>query len=409
MNIKHMICGAVATLVACILPSMPSATPQIDIIKHAVVGTAGIVSQAANPAATAIIVSQIVLAQWDSKSTNTGTTTSLALIAGGAIVMKTIKSVMDTQLSNRTAIKLIQEISINTFSMSLPLAFGALGASLIGWQNIAKVHNAIILPMVVPGITLLVGAKVLGSGKWKEGLLACGGGVLAIVASKYHPLGVGVVLGSIYGISKANSTPRTVEATTSSDVYTWHANTLEMVEVPQWIHTCIQLGSTLIGVPVSQLYSVMRHGYVDTMSDKTRTILEGVIGNVETMTSIMFYLLWGMAREGSFTDPMSKALQNTPIEWYIPSMGIVLVIGTVWYLLYYLDLSIPMYLNYKVEGVAATISSMGMLFLGAQLMVIPLWLPVIGLGLGFVSSKMQIDISLLGSVMPLIGIIGSSR
>ncbi len=380
---------------------------QVDIIKHAIVGTAGIVSQVANPAATPIIVSQIVQAQWDGKSTSTGTTTSLALIAGGAIAIKTIKSVMDTQLSNRTAIKVIQEISINTFSMSLPLAFGALGATLIGWQNMAKVHNAIILPMLIPGITLLVGAKVLGSGKWKEGLLACAGGVLTIVASKYHPLGVGVVLGSIYGISTTTTT--TSRPTPDTNAYTWHADTLEMVEVPQWIHTCIQLGSTLIGVPVSQLYSVMKHGYVSTMSDKTRTILEGVIGNIETMTSIMFYLLWGMAREGSFTDPMSKALQNTPIEWYIPSMGIVLVVGTVWYLLYYLDITIPMYLNYKVEGLAATISSIGMLFLGAQLMLIPLWIPVIGLGLGFISSKMQIDISLLGSVMPLIGIMSSGR
>lgn len=270
----------------------------------------------------------------------------------------------------------------------------------------AKVHNTIILPMVIPGITLLIGAKVLGSGKWREGLLAIMGGALAIVASKYHPLGVGVVLGSIYGISTANNTAR---ATPNTNAYTWHANTLEMVEVPQWIHTCIQLGSTLIGVPVSQLYSVMRHGYVDTMSDKARTILEGVIGNVETMTSIMFYLLWGMAREGSFTDPMSKALQGVPLEWYIPSMGIVLVVGTVWYLLYYLDMTIPMYMNYKVEGVAATISSIGMLFLGAQLMLLPLWVPVIGLGLGFISSKLEIDISLLGSTMPLIGIIGGGR
>ena len=193
----------------------------------------------------------------------------------------------------------------------------------------------------------------------------------------------------------------------NTQLYNWDISTVEMIKVPQWVYTCIQIGTTLIGVPVSQLYSIMKYGYECNMSPKSKEILEEVIGNIETMMSIVFYLLWGMAREGSFTDPMSKALQSVPIEWYIPCLGILIVIGTIWYLYYYLDITVPLYLNYKVEGIGHTVSSVGMLFLGAHLLAMPLWLPVIGLGLGLISSKMNIDISMLGSMMPLIGMAGA--
>lgn len=404
MNIKNLIWGAIATAIATLLPGVPTPNPTADVIKHSIVGVAGIVSQVSTPAATPIVISQIVQAQWDKKSTPLGTITSLSLMAGATVVLKSTKKIMDSQLSNRASIKLLQEVSINTLSMSLPLVAGGLMATTIGWQNVARMHNTIILPMVIPGITLLIASKVLGQGKWCEAVLATGGGILAIIASKYHPLGVGIVLGSVYCLQKQSTTRRAIP---TQDAYKWEADKLETLAIPQWVRTCIYIGSTLIGVPVSQLYSVMKHGYPEVAtSAKTKAILGGVIDSIETMTSIMFYLLWGMAREGSFTDPLSKALQGTPMEWYIPAVGILLVMGTVWYLYHHVDITVPLYLNYRVEGVGHTISSLGMLFLGAHLMLIPLWLPVIGLGIGLASKYLHVDVSLLGSIMPLLGIAG---
>ena len=388
---------------ACLAPNVPVTNPTLGVIHGSAIGVGGIVAYATIPAATPVIVGQIVQAQIDKKSTPLGTTISLSLIAAGVIVKKAMSKVLDSTLSNRTAIKLIQEIAINTMSMSFPLLFGGIGAIAIGWQNMARIHNAIIMPMVVPGITLLLISKVLGHGEWRECLLAIAGGILAIVASQYHQLAVGVVLGSIYAIGTQTRYRRPAP---DPNLYKWdNGDELEMVEIPMWVQQCIWLGTLLIGVPVSQLYSIMKHGYQTHLSDKTRLILETVIDNVETMTSIVFYLLWGMAREGSFTDPMSKALKGVPMEWYIPLVGIILVIGTVLYLLYYLDISVPLYLDYRLDGVSSHIASLGMLLLGTYLMALPIWVPAIGLLLGYVSRKCNIQISLLGSTMPAIGII----
>jgi len=409
-----MLIGAVATVVAAILPSMPISNPALGSIRGTVVGVSAVISHATTPAATPIVVTQIVQAAQTGNATQLDTVISLALLAGASVVLKSVKKVCDTTLSDKATVDLLQCVALNTISMSLPLAFGAVGCTLIGWQNVSRIHNAIIIPMVVPGISLLLIAKVLGHGKWKEALLATAGGVLAIVAASYHPLAIGVVLSSIYGITAhtarnrpllCNSSHATLPST--NKLYNWEISTVEMIKIPQWVYTCIQIGTTLIGVPVSQLYSIMKYGYECNMSPKSKEILEEVIGNIETMMSIVFYLLWGMAREGSFTDPMSKALQGVAIEWYIPCLGILIVIGTIWYLYYYLDITIPLYLNYKVEGIGMVISSVGMLFLGAHLLTMPLWLPVIGLGLGLISSKMKIDISMLGSMMPLIGMAGA--
>lgn len=398
MNLKHLLVGAIATLVGAILPTIPTPNPTLDVIKGAVVGTSSIVSQVAHPAATPIIVAQVVKAQWEGQSTPLGTTTSLALIAGGAIVLKTTKKVMGSQLSNKASVRLLQEIGINTISMSLPLAAGSIAACLIGWQNIARVHNTIIMPMLVPGIAVLVLSKVVGHGQWKETIAATIGSGLAIVASNYHPLGVGIVLSSIYSIPKEKTYHK---PTPDRSLY---SESLHTIQVPQWVYTCIYLGTTLIGVPVSQLYSVMQYGY-PTPSEKVKAILEGVMEGIETLTSVVFYLLWGMAREGSFTDPMSKALQNVPMEWYIPLVGLILVIGTVWYLYYYMEVTIPLYTNYRVEGAACTISGIGMLFLGTYLLVIPFWIPTIGLCLGYACNKLNISLSMLGSIMPIVGIV----
>lgn len=404
MKLRHILGGAVATIMAALLPSIPTANhPTIDVIKHSMVGVAAVVSQVANPSATPIIAAQVVQAQWDGKSTPLGTTASLAIMAGSAIAGKSIRKVLDSQLSNRSAVQLIQEVGLNTISMSMPLLAGGLVATAMGWQNLARVHNAVVIPMLVPGIAVLVGCKIMTKrNSWKEVCLAVVGGVLAITASKYHPLAVGIILGSVYCMQqKGTAITRELPNPT---LYEWAAHSLETVEVPQWIQNCIYLGTVLIGVPVSQLYSIMKHGHPSQMSDKTRKVLETTIEGIETMTSVVFYLIWGMAREGSFTDPMSKAMQGVPLDWYIPAVGILLVIGTAWYLYWHLDLTIPMYLNYRVEGPAQHISSLGMLFVGAQLLAVPLWLPVIGIGLGVASSKLGIDISMLGSMMPLIGI-----
>ncbi len=400
----RLLVGAIATLVGAILPTIPTPNPTLDVLKGAVVGTSTIVSQVAHPAATPIIVSQVIKAQWDGKSTPLGTTTSLALIAGSAIVLKTTKRVMTSQLSNKASVNLLQEIAMNTISMSIPLALGGLAATLIGWQNLAKVHNTIIMPMVIPGISVLVLSKVLGHGQWKEAIAATAGSILAIVASNYHPLGIGVVLGSIYalGTRKEYLKPAPDKALYTND---WAS--LQIIQVPQWVNTCIQLGTTLIGVPVSQLYSVMKYGYPAPISKKVEHILEGVMEGIESMTSIVFYLLWGMAREGSFTDPMSKALAGLSIEWYVPIVGICLVIGTAWYLYYYLDMTIPLCVNYRVEGVTSSISAVGMLFIGAHLLLIPFWVPVIGLCIGYACTRLNISISLLGSIMPIVGIAGT--
>jgi hypothetical protein len=403
MKLRHLLGGAVTTIMAALLPSIPTANhPTMDVIKHSVVGVSAVISQVANPSATPIIAAQVVQAQWDGKSTPLGTTTSLAIMAGTAIAMKTIKKTMDSQLSNRSAVRLIQEIGLNTISMSMPLLAGGLLATAIGWQNLSRVHNAIVIPMLIPGIATLIGCKlVIKRSSWKEVALAGVGGLLAITASKHHPLAVGIMLGSVYYTQKKSAIARELPDTS---VYIWATDTLETVEVPQWIQQCMYLGTVLIGVPVSQLYSIMRHGHPCLVSDKTKRILEGTIEGIETMTSIVFYLLWGMAREGTFTDPMSKAMQNVPMEWYIPAIGLLLVIGTAWYLYWHLDLTIPMYLEYKVEGPAHYVSSLGMLFVGATLLAVPLWLPILGIGLGYASQKLSIDISMLGSIMPLIGI-----
>lgn len=395
-----------ATIIAALLPSIPTGNhPTIDVIKHSIVSVSAVVSQIANPSATPIIASQIVQAQWDGKSTPLGTTTSLAIMAGSAIAGKSIKKVLNSQLSNRSAVQLIQEIGLNTISMSMPLLAGGLVATAMGWQNLATFHNAVVIPMLVPGIATLIGYKVLSQHNgWKEVTLAAVGGVLAITASKYHPLAVGVMLGSVYCMQQKDAALS--RELPHPSLYEWATDKMETVEVPQWIQNCIYIGTILIGVPVSQLYSIMKHGHPSKISDKTRKILESTIEGIETMTSVVFYLLWGMAREGSFTDPMSKAMQNVPIEWYIPVVGILLVIGTGWYLYWHLDITIPMYLNYKVEGTAQYVSSLGMLFVGASLLAVPLWLPVIGIVLGYASQKLGIDISMLGSMMPLIGIAG---
>jgi hypothetical protein len=404
MRLRHILGGAVATIMAALLPSIPTGNhPTMDVIKHSMVGVAAVVSQVANPSATPIIAAQVVQAQWDSKSTPLGTTASLAIIAGSAIALKSIKKTMDSQLSNRSAVQLIQEIGLNTISMSMPLLAGGLVATAMGWQNLARAHNAIILPMLVPGIVTLIGCKlIVNRNSWKEVTVAAIGGVLAITASKYHPLAVGIMLGSVYCFQQKDAA--IARELPNPSLYKWAAHTLETVEVPQWIQQCIYLGTVLIGVPVSQLYSIMQHGHPCQLSDKTKRILEGTIDSIETITSVVFYLLWGMAREGSFTDPMSKAMQNVPMQWYIPAIGILLVIGTAWYLYWYLELTIPIYLNYKVEGAAQYVSSLGMLFVGAQLLAVPLWLPVVGIVLGYTSQKLGIDISMLGSMMPLIGI-----
>lgn len=404
MRLRHLLGGAVATIMAALLPSIPTANhPTIDVMKHSIIAVSAVVSQVANPSTTPIIAAQIVQGLWDGKSTPVSTTASLAIMTGASIAGKGIKKVLDSQLSNRSAVQLIQEIGLNTISMSMPLLAGGLLATAMGWQNLARTHNAIIIPMLVPGIAVLIGCKLMTSRNgWKEVSLAAVGGVLAITASKYHPLAVGIMLGSVYCMQQKDAA--ITRELPSPSLYEWAAHTLETVEVPQWIQQCIYIGTVLIGVPVSQLYSVMKHGYPSQLSDKTRKVLESSIESIETMTSVVFYLVWGMAREGSFTDPMSKAMQDISMEWYIPAVGILLVIGTAWYLYWYLDITIPMYLNYRVEGPAQYISTVGMLFVGAQLLAIPLWLPIVGIALGYASHKLGIDISMLGSMMPLIGI-----
>lgn len=405
MKLRHLLGGAVATVMAALLPSIPTANhPTADVIKHCIVGASTVISQVANPSATPTIAAQIVQAQQSGKSTPLGTTTSLAIIAGAAIALKSIKKTLDSQLSNRSAVQLIQEVGFNSISTSMPLLAGGLLATAIGWQNIARMHNAVVIPMLVPGIATLIACKIMTNrNSWKEVTLAGVGGLLAITASKYHPLAVGVMLGSIYCTQRKAAINREIP---NGSLYKWTAHTLETVEVPQWVQQCIYIGTVLIGIPVSQLYSIIKHGHPCLVSDKTKRILEGTIESIETMTSVVFYLLWGMAREGTFTDPMSKAMPGIPMQWYIPAVGILLVIGTAWYLYWYLDITIPMYLNYRVEGPAQYISSLGMLFLGAQLLAVPIWLPVIGIVLGYASQKLGIDISMLGSMMPLVGIAG---
>lgn len=403
--LKRLLGGAVATLIAAVLPSLlPTPNPTADVLKHAVVGTAGVISQVANPAATPVVIAQIVKAQQEGSSTPLGTTTSLSVIAGAAIVLKTVKSKVDSQLSPLATVKVLQEIGMNTISATMPLLASGLVATAIGWQNVAHLHNAIIMPMVIPGIALLTLSKLATSrSSWKETAVAAGAGSLAVIAGHYHPLGVGVLLGSMYCLQKSSKTSK--PAPTS---YHWDASTLEVIAIPQWMQTCVWIGTTLIGIPVSQLYSIMKRADQTPLSDKTKAIREGVLNAIESLTSMQYYLLWGMAREGSFTDPMSKALQSTPIEWYVPLVGLLLVIGTVWWLFYHLEVAIPLYINYSPQDVLTEhISSLGMILLGAHLLAIPLWLPALGLGLGYASLKLGINVSGIGSMMPLIGLASS--
>jgi hypothetical protein len=404
MGLRAMLGGAICALVATLLPAVPT-TGSADILKHVVVGGAGIVSQVTVPASAPLVVAQIVKSAWDGNSTPSGVVTSLSMVAGATITMKTIKKVMGGRLSTPTAIRLVQEVGTNTISAAMPLMLGGLLATAIGWQNVARVHNAVVLPMLVPGIAILTISKLATSkGAYKDILLALGGGVLAITASQYHPLAIGVVLGAVHTFHKGAPFPkRELHRGTFSGRYA-----LSIVSVPQWVNTCMQLGTSLIGIPVSQLYPLM--GTLPDKGTSARYILDGVVEGVEVLTSIVFYLLWGMAREGSFTDPVSKALNGGHMEWYIPVMGMVLVVATMWYLFHYVQVSIPLYLECTVrDATTNTIGSIGLLVLGAHLLTVPLWLPAMGLLLGWVAFHYGIDVSLMGSTMPLLGIVGGGH